>query len=187
MIRFVTTNDGKFNEVSAMFAAKGIELGRLDTSYPEIQADTIAEVVEYGLKTIPASEGDVLIDDSGLFIDKLGGFPGVYSSFVFKAMGCQGILKLLLGWKAREARFETCFGLRISGAVHLFQGKCEGNIATEKRGKGGFGYDPIFLPRDQRKTFAQMTLEEKNNLSHRGSAARSAIAFLLDEGAKKQS
>ena len=100
-------------------------------------------------------------------------------------MGCQGILKLMLGWKVREARFETCFGLRIGGAIHLFSGKCEGIITNEMRGKGGFGFDPIFIPKGQRKTFAQMTVEEKNNLSHRGSAARSAIKFILDEGARK--
>ena len=162
-----------------MFAAKGIELGRLNQSYPEIQADSIGEVVKYGVQAILPSEGDVLIDDSGLFIDRLGGFPGVYSSFVFKAIGCQGILKLMLGWKARDARFETCFGLRIEGETHIFFGKCEGHITTEMRGKGGFGYDPIFIPKGQRKTFAQMTVEEKNDLSHRGRAARDVMEFLL--------
>ncbi len=178
MMKFVTTNDGKFKEVSEMFAAREIELERLNQSCPEIQADALREVVEHGLNTIPAKEGDVLIDDSGLFIDK----PGVYSSFVFKAIGCQGILKLMLGWKAREARFETCFGLRIGGETHVFFGKCEGYITTEMRGKGGFGYDPIFVPKGQRRTFAQMSVEEKNGFSHRGKAARSVIRFLLKEG-----
>ena len=179
MIRFVTTNEGKFREVNEIFAAKGIRLDRLDISYPEIQADAIAEVVEYGLKVIAKEEGDILIDDSGLFIEKMGGFPGVYSSFVFKTIGCQGILKLMLGWKSRGARFETCFGLRLDGKKHFFHGECEGVITTEIRGKGGFGYDPIFIPKDQGKTFAQMTLDEKNILSHRGKAARSTIDFLL--------
>jgi XTP/dITP diphosphohydrolase len=181
LIKFVTTNDGKFKEVSEMFAAKGIELARLNQSYPEIQADSVGEVVEYGLKTIPAEEGDLLIDDSGLFIEKLGGFPGVYSSFVYKTLGCQGILKLMMGWTARGARFETCFGLRVSGETHIFHGKCEGVISTEMRGNSGFGYDPIFIPKGQRKTFAQMTVKEKNDFSHRGKAARLAVKFLLKE------
>lgn len=181
MIRFVTTNDGKFKEVSEMFAAKGIELERLNRSYPEIQADTVAEVVEYGLRTIPADEGDVLIDDSGLFIEKLGGFPGVYSAFVYKTLGCQGILKVMLGWKLRGARFETCFGLRLSGEAKVFHGKVEGAITTEMRGKGGFGYDPIFVPKGERRTFAQLSVEEKNAISHRGRAAKATMKFLLKE------
>jgi len=185
VIKFVTTNDGKFKEVSEMFAAKGIELERLNQTYPEIQADTVAEVVEYGLKTTPADEGDVLIDDSGLFIERLGGFPGVYSSFVYKTLGCQGILKIMLGWKLREARFETCFGLRLGGEVKVFHGKVEGFITTEMRGKGGFGYDPIFVPKGQRKTFAQMTVEEKNSMSHRGRGARTVLRFLLKESGEE--
>ena len=181
----MTTNDGKFKEVSEMFAAKGVELERLNRSYPEIQADTIGEVVEYGLNTIPPDEGDVLIDDSGLFIEKLGGFPGVYSSFVYRTLGCQGILKIMLGWKLRDARFETCFGLRLGEEVKIFHGKVDGAITTEMRGKGGFGYDPIFVPKGQRKTFAQMTVEEKNSMSHRGRAARSVVRFLLKESGEE--
>ena len=181
MIRFVTTNDGKFREVSELLASKGIEIGRLDASYPEVQADTLEEVVRYGMSQIPEGEGDIVVDDSGLFIDRLGGFPGVYSSYAFKTLGCQGILKLMLGWKGRDASFETCFGLRIGGELHVFKGKCVGVISEDMRGKGGFGFDPIFIPKGSRRTFAQMTVEEKNDLSHRGRAARSLARFLLKE------
>ncbi len=181
MIRFVTTNDGKYKEVSQLLASKGIEIERINLSYPEVQANSLEEVVRKGLEFLSDEEGDILIDDSGLFIEKLGGFPGVYSSYIYKTLGCEGILKLMLGWKQRAARFEACFGLRFGKNIHIFFGTCEGSVATEMRGKGGFGFDPIFKPKDSSNTFAQMNLKEKNSYSHRGRAAMEVARFLLKE------
>ncbi len=181
MIRFVTTNDGKYKEVSELLASKGIEIGRINASYPEVQADSLQEVVLKGLGFLSNEDGDLLIDDSGLFIEKLRGFPGVYSSFVYKTIGCEGILKLMLGWKQRAARFEACFGLRLGKNMHTFFGTCEGTITMEMRGKGGFGFDPIFKPKDSPNTFAQMSVKEKNLYSHRGRAAMEVARFLLEE------
>jgi XTP/dITP diphosphohydrolase len=84
----VTTNEGKFREVSRMLAEAGIESEMLDLDYPEIQCDTLEEVVQNALDWLSGKvEGDFLIDDSGLFISSLGGFPGVYSSYVFHTVG----------------------------------------------------------------------------------------------------
>ncbi|MCK4445312.1 MAG: non-canonical purine NTP pyrophosphatase, partial [Thermoplasmata archaeon] len=98
MIQFVTTNKGKFKEVSLMLGEAGFDCEMLDFDYPEVQSDTLEEVVKSAMASLSRNiEGDFLIDDSGLFIPSLGGFPGVYSSYVFYTIGLGGILKLLEG------------------------------------------------------------------------------------------
>lgn len=176
MIRFITSNSGKFREVVSIFAGTGIELTQLDTEYPEIQTESIVDVVRFALEQL--TEDNILIDDSGLFIDALNGFPGVFSSYVFETVGCDGILKLLQNVDDREARFECCFGLRSQGRDYLFVGIAKGEISREVQGTNGFGYDPIFIPAGERRTFAQMSTEEKNKISHRGRAARKVVNFL---------
>ena len=96
MIAFVTTNEGKFREVSAALAEASVRIVREDRSYPEIQADRLEKVVRFAATILDDQiPGDYLIDDSGLFLDAFGGFPGVYSSYVQKRLGCAGILRLL--------------------------------------------------------------------------------------------
>lgn len=124
--------------------------------------------------------GDYLIDDSGLSIDALGGFPGVYSSYAYKRLGSAGILKLLAGSRDRGASFETAFLLRQGGSHEVFHGTTRGTIADRERGSGGFGFDPIFLPEGATKTFGEMTLAEKNAVSHRARAVDALIAHLRD-------
>ena len=169
MITFVTTNPGKFREVSAKLAPYGLKVRRLDRAYPEVQADTLEEVVAYGAEVLAGEiRGEFLIDDSGLFVDALGGFPGVYSSHVYRTIGCRGVLRLMAVKPKRTARFETVLLLGGRGrAPEVFKGVCEGAIARGMRGQGGFGFDPIFVPRGHARTFAEMSLEEKNSVSHR--------------------
>jgi XTP/dITP diphosphohydrolase len=178
MIRVVTTNDGKFREVAAALAPRPVE--QLRRTYPEIQADTLEEVVLHALGDLDPELGDVIVDDSGLFVDALSGFPGVYSAHAFKTLGCEGILTLLEGRDAREATFRTCLGLRVAGEEHVVKGECRGRITRAPRGEGGFGFDPIFRPEGHRRTFAEMTVEEKNAVSHRGRAL-AALRSLLEE------
>ena len=179
MIRFVTTNAGKFREISRLLAAHGIEVERLDRAYPEIQADRLEDVVSYAVRALAAEvDGDFLVDDSGLFVDALDGFPGVYSSYAYRTIGVPGVLRLMEGVDARGARFETVLGLRRRGEVHVVRGACRGSLAREPRGSGGFGFDPIFVPDGRAETFAEMGTEEKNALSHRGIAARALAALL---------
>lgn len=179
MIKFVTTNEGKFREVSRMLAEVRIESEMLDLDYPEIQCDTLEEVVQNALNWLSGKvKGDFLIDDSGLFISSLGGFPGVYSSYVLHTLGCEGILKILEGVEDRDAEFRCCFGLHWQGEDRLFTGLSPGTIAKEKRGEGGFGYDPIFVPSRYEKSFAEISTEEKNELSHRGRALEKVLEFL---------
>jgi len=112
-----------------------------------------------------------MIDDSGLFVDALKGFPGVYSSYVFKTVGCDGILSLMRGVEDRRARFECCIGFMAPGGEpFIAKAVAEGTISQEKMGAGGFGYDPVFIPQGYTRSYAQIDLPEKNRISHRGKA-----------------
>src|SRR2546426_1047166 len=171
LIAFVTTNEGKFREVSAKLVEAHIKLVHEDRSYPEIQTDRLEKVVRFAATVLDDQiRGDYLIDDSGLFIEEFGGFPGVYSSYVYKRLGCAGVLKLLHGARNRAARFETVFLLRTADDHEVFHGECRGSIPERERGSGGFGFDPIFVPDGATKTFAEMTVAEKNAMSHRAKA-----------------
>lgn len=178
MIRFVTTNEGKFREVSQVLAVHGIPIERLDRPYPEVQADTLEEVVAYALDVLGRDLDDFFVDDSGLFVDALHGFPGVYSSHTFRTIGVAGLVCLLHGVTDRRARFETVMGLRRQGENRIVRGACPGTISAEARGHGGFGFDPIFVPHGHAGTFAEMATDEKGAISHRGTAARALAALL---------
>ncbi|MCK4758181.1 MAG: XTP/dITP diphosphatase [Thermoplasmata archaeon] len=171
-IWFATGNPGKLKEVQEKFSKYGIVVEQLIAPYPEIQADTLAEVVESGLSWLWGEHGKpVIIDDSGLFIDSQKGFPGVYSAYVHKTLGCQGIIQLMKGASDMKANFQCCAGyMNEDGDVTLAVGRVDGTIILEMRGDGGFGYDPIFVPAGHDRTFAEMSLEEKNKLSHRARA-----------------
>ena len=178
-IQFITTNAGKFAEVSEKLAAANVKAVHLDRSYPEIQTDRLEKVLKYAAAGLDDEvKGDYLIDDSGLFIEALGSFPGVYSAFVQKKIGNKGILKLMVGERYRAAFFETVFLLRQGEEHEVFHGQCRGTIADAERGKGGFGYDPIFIPEGDTRTFAEMSVKEKNAVSHRARAVDALLAHL---------
>jgi XTP/dITP diphosphohydrolase len=95
----------------------------------------------------------------------------VYSAYVYRTVGCQGILDLMVGADDRRARFESRIALvKPPGTVELLMGSCEGTVPLEARGSGGFGFDPVFVPTGADLTFAEMDLEEKEGHSHRGRA-----------------
>lgn len=122
-------------------------------------------------------------DDTGLEIEALNGAPGVYTAR-FAGDDCtpedniQKTLRLMKGIENRRAYFKTVIACIIEGKEYLFSGEVEGEIATEKRGIGGFGYDPIFVPKGYKESFAQMPLEQKNAMSHRGRATAKFVNFL---------
>jgi XTP/dITP diphosphohydrolase len=174
---FATTNLGKFKEAVAKLAP--IRIMRLNIPYPEVQAASLEEVVTFALEWMEAkTDKDVMLEDSGLFIDSLKGFPGVFSSQVFRAIGNRGILKLMKGAGERKARFQTCVGLLLEGKRRTFKGEVEGTIASGPKGSGGFGFDPIFIPHGHKETFAQMPLEKKNKISHRAKALERLVGFI---------
>ena len=122
-------------------------------------------------------------DDTGLEVDALGGEPGVRSArYATDGHDDEANKKLLLermqGVESRAAQFRTAVALIIGGKEYLFEGVVRGDIATEEHGEGGFGYDPLFLPEGGEKTFAEMSAEAKNEISHRGRAVRKLAEFL---------
>jgi len=174
---FVTSNTGKYEEMRLLFAQDGFELERIDLRYPELQVETLEATIMYGLEWIVGRYyRPFLIDDSGLFVEALNGFPGVYSAYVHRTLGNEGILRLLEGQPSRRARFECAIGFAGPDFEPILaKGIAEGSIAAEPRGTGGFGYDPIFVPEGGERTFAEMDLPDKNAISHRGRAVK---AFL---------
>jgi len=179
-LAFITSNPGKVEEARKYFQPLGVEVYQLKVAYPEVQADTLEEVAEYGVKWLAERiEEPFFLDDSGLFIDALRGFPGVYSAYVYKTLGIGGILKLLAGEENRSAHFKSVIAY-WDGELHIFTGRVEGEITTEPRGELGFGFDPIFKPCGFDKTFAEMTTEEKNKISHRGRALKAFAEWLKE-------
>ena len=175
MFKIVTHNRNKYEEMKKIVS----DVEWINLEYPEIQADTLEEVIEFSLSYLSEKiEGNFIIDDSGLFIEALNDFPGVYSAYVYKTIGNKGILKLMEGTENRRAYFKTIVGLRYNGINYKLVGICHGYIAREERGENGFGYDPIFIPENHSRTFAEMSIEEKNRVSHRGKAMVKLRALL---------
>lgn len=180
-IYFITTNKGKFFEAQKKFSEIDMEIIQKNIGYPEIQADSLEDVAIFGAQHILNNFNyPFILEDAGLFIDALNGFPGVYSAYVFHTVGCEGILKLMkdIASKDRKAVFRSVFAYaEPNSKPQLFVGECKGFISTEKRGSKGFGYDPIFTPINCDKTFAEMDISEKNSFSHRGKSLEKLIDF----------
>lgn len=181
-LKVITSNPGKVQEYRKELSAYGIEMEHLHHPYDEVQTSRLEEVVHKGMDALIA-EGirDFIIDDSGMFVDALKGFPGVWSAYVQKTIGNSGVLKLMDGVEDRGAEFRCCIGCDIGGERIVVTGSCRGTIADSERGSDGFGYDPVFSP-DGRRTFAEMPLDEKNAVSHRGNAVRLLIDALREKG-----
>ncbi|MCD4807123.1 MAG: XTP/dITP diphosphatase [Methanococcoides sp.] len=175
---FVTGNKGKFSEAKEILAAKDIELIQNKDGYPELQEDELEPIAAYGAKYCAEKlKHPVMVDDSGLFINALNGFPGPYSAFVEENLGNQRVLKLMEDESDRSAVFKSVIGYCEPGGEPVtFTGTVEGEIAYEERGSGGFGYDPIFDYKGQ--TFGELGTEEKNKMSHRKRALDKFFAWL---------
>ncbi|MCL1810613.1 MAG: RdgB/HAM1 family non-canonical purine NTP pyrophosphatase [Methanomassiliicoccaceae archaeon] len=172
----ITSNPGKVREYQHYFEGLGIETAHLNVPYDEIQSSDLEEVVRKGMDELKSKGiSDFIIDDSGLFIDRLEGFPGVWSAYVQKTIGNEGILKLMGGVEERSAVFKCCIGCNMNGKDIIVTGTCNGVILEEERGTEGFGYDPIFS-HDGQRSFAEVRTDEKNDFSHRGNAVRLLLA-----------
>jgi XTP/dITP diphosphohydrolase len=181
-ILFATSNKGKLLEAETFLSPLDYEVKQLKVAYPEIQARTLQEVASFGIHWISRERkmGDaVMLEDAGLFIHVLNDFPGVYSKWVHETIGLDGILKLMFKEAERSAHFESCLVFMEKGKEPIvFNGRVNGHITEEPKGSKGFGYDPIFIAKKEKKTFAEMTTEEKNRHSHRGRAFQKLIKHL---------
>ena len=186
-IVFATNNAHKLEEVTAILG-KNYEIMSLSdincsADIPET-ADTFAGNALQKARYIYERTGiDCFADDTGLEVDALGGEPGVRSArYATDGHDDEANKRLLLermeGVENRSAQFRTAVALIMGGQEYLFEGVVRGDIATEELGDGGFGYDPLFLPEGRAESFAQMSAEDKNLISHRGRAIRALAEFL---------
>ena len=181
-IYFITGNEGKVVEAAAKLRPLGYKVIQKDLGYPELQAESLDEVVQAGIEHVRLRfHKAFILEDAGLFIDALHGFPGVYSKYVFFTIGLTGVLKLLHTVHQRNAVFQSSYAYHEPGRKPIIiNGECKGVITTKPRGTNGFGYDPIFLARGAKKTFGEMTVEEKNRYSHRADALNKLAAALKE-------
>jgi len=179
---FVTSNRHKFEEVLALVKEleSGIQLEPLGNIRKlEIQGDSLDEIVLFAAENVTRDRRVHFdIEDAGLFIDALRGFPGPYSNYVYRTIGCEGILRLMNGITNRNAEFRSIIALCFRGIIKVFRGVCKGKISNEVRGHFGFGFDPIFIPEGSQKTFGEMSTAEKNMHSHRAKAVKLMIEFI---------
>jgi XTP/dITP diphosphohydrolase len=159
-------------------------LKRLGSKGIEVQDDDVRTVAkEAALSTYALARRPLFVEDSGLYIKSLNGFPGPYSSYVYRALGLEAVLRLLRGSESRDAVFVCAVALCMGkSSLKVFEGRLEGHISATERGSNGFGYDPIFVPRGSRQTFAQMETAQKSAISHRFLALRSMADWLSKRG-----
>lgn len=190
---FATNNNHKLREIESM-VPDCIELMSLaDINYTDDiaeTADTLEENAMIKARTIFNLTGiATFADDTGLEIECLGGEPGVRSArYAGEAKNMhdniEKVLRLMAGESNRKARFRTVIALIIDGREYSFEGIIGGTIISEKRGSSGFGYDPIFIPEGKSITFAEMTSEEKNLISHRSAALTKLAGFINQKSAQ---
>lgn len=196
LLIMATNNEHKLKEVRQILDYKDILIKGLEEvgCYDDIPetADTLEGNALLKARYMYSHYGvDCFADDTGLEVEALDGQPGVFTARFGQMNGygnshdadanMQCLLDKLQGKENRKARFRTVIALVCEGKEYIFEGIVEGEILTEKSGQEGFGYDPIFSPEGKGISFAEMSAEEKNQISHRGRAVEKLIAWLKKE------
>ncbi len=186
---FATNNKNKVKEIKVLLPPS-IKILTLSEIGCEEEIEETENTIEGNAKLkanyITEKYGyDCFADDTGLEVDALNGAPGVYSARyagenVTYEDNVQKMLQEMKGKTDRKSQFRTTIALNLNGEQYLFEGVCRGEITTEKHGNDGFGYDPIFKPVGFKQTFAEMDLNEKGKISHRGLAVQKLIHFLKE-------
>ncbi len=184
---FATNNRHKLEEITRMLKDKyeiiSLEEIGCREEIPE-DYETLQENALEKARYVKEHYGyDCFADDTGLEIEALGNRPGVYSArYAGPAKNSEDnmhkVLREMKGEENRKARFRTVIALLLGGEEHFFEGIVEGKILEQQQGEIGFGYDPIFCPEGYRQSFAEMPMEQKNQISHRGQAVRKLAEFL---------
>jgi XTP/dITP diphosphohydrolase len=178
VVFFATGNINKFNEARSILSSYGFAVAMLRVKGEEIQSDSLKEIAQTSaVNAFKRSHLPIFVEDAGLFIDALSGFPGPYAAYVYKTIHNSGILRLMENVADRHARFQSVIAYcdQTLCEPECFDGESNGEITTTERkqqGKSAFGFDPIFQPVGSSKTFAEMTIEQKNGFSHRAIAIR---------------
>ena len=190
-ILFATGNKNKLSEVKALLSehVELIDLSSLDEDVDDLpeNGDTLEKNAIEKAKYVYDNFGiNCFAEDTGLEIDYLKGEPGVFSArYAGFSKNPDANMDLVLakmeGVTNRAARFRTVIALILDGREFLFEGKCNGVISIQKSGTKGFGYDPIFIPEGYEVTFAELSKEEKNTISHRGKAIKKLVKFFDED------
>lgn len=184
---FATNNQNKLKEVQALIPShiKLLSLKDIDCEedIPETQATIEGNAMQKALYVSEHYGYDCFADDTGLEINVLDGAPGVYSArYAGNHRDAEDnmnkVLKNLEDQADRSAHFKTVIALHLKDKIYTFTGLCRGEITTERRGEKGFGYDPIFKPNGYQQTFAEMELDLKNQIGHRGKAVQQLVEYL---------
>lgn len=173
-ILFVTTNNGKIKEANEYLDDYKVKPKQYD--YTEIQSNSVCDIAQLGAKeAFDKFTRPLFVEDSGLFVEALGGFPGPYSAYVETTIGVEKVAKLACGAQNQKAFFKTALVYCSADCTKIFTGEIEGKI-VQPRGNNGFAYDPIFEVNG--KTLAERTPKQKNHLSHRGRALNKLANWL---------
>lgn len=177
----VSSNPNKGIEAERIL---GQPLLRVSLVLPEIQAATVEDITRYKLETARSKGyGRLVVEDVSLGFDALGNFPGPYVRWLLEAAGGSGLAAIAYALNNRAARAQCCVAYWNGSQGTVFLGECAGEILVQPRGDKHFGWDAWFQPLGSEKTFAEMTPEEKDRVSHRGDAYRKLAAYLKQESA----
>jgi XTP/dITP diphosphohydrolase len=178
VIFFATNNINKFKEARRVFAEYKMAVGMLRVKTLEIQSGDLEEIAKTSAtEAFRKCNLPVIVEDAGLFVEALNGFPGPYAAYVYKTIGNKSLLRLMEKAENRKAEFKSVVAYCCSDfeSPICFRGEVIGEITREERRgdhESGFGFDPIFKPSDIDKTFAEMSTVQKNRRSHRARALR---------------
>lgn len=180
---FLTSNKYKILEAKKILNKFGIHFISRNSKGFEIQSDSLEKVAKFCcINAYERFKKPLFVEDSGLFIDTLNGFPGVYSSYVLKTVGCKGILNLLGQERHRSAKYVCVISfINSKGKIHLFKGEVRGRISYSIEEGKGFGYDPIFIPNGYNKPFSKI-INVKDKISHRVIALEKFAKYLSKKG-----
>ncbi len=177
-ILFLTSNKHKISEAKTILKSWGINIVASSAKGDEIQSDSVVEVAKKAAENAYRKiKKPLFVEDSGLYIDALDGFPGAFSAYVYDKLNDEGILRLLGQKRQRGAKFVCAIAYCDARGTRIFSGTVRGRISTRKAGGKGFGFDPIFIADGQNKPFSLIS-DVKMRISHRAIALRKLAAFL---------
>ena len=177
---FITGNRHKFLEAESILKGCGVKIEHGSLSIPEERGEDCEAIAAAAARAAyRALSKPLFVEDSGLFIESLNGFPGAYSAWAFGKLGAEGILKLMTGTVKRGAEFVTAIAYADGDGVRTFIGRCPGTIAHERRGTTGFAYDVVFVPDGESETFAENPIS-KARVSHRRMALEKFAEWLKE-------
>ena len=177
---FASSNENKFQEAERILSNLGVQINFYKTILEEIQSNDLNDIAEKkAINAYDLIQKPVIIEDDGLFINVLDGFPGPYSSYVYDTIGNEGIMKLLENSQTRDAKFVSIIAYySTEHGVKLFESSIPGKISSVIE-KGGWGYDPIFIPNGESKTYANVS--DKDKFSHRAESLTKFSNWFLDK------